>query len=91
MTPERYQAYAQDCALNLDQTEFLGGIVAREPGTSRRSSQTPSVQELARAYATYQRVLLDHESLDFGDLLMYTLKLFRASGNFVAVSKTVSI
>ncbi len=35
------------------------------------------IQEIADAYHTYQQILLDNSALDFGDLLLYTLKLFR--------------
>ncbi len=34
-------------------------------------------QELARAYQTYNQLLLEHSYLDFGDLIVYTLKLFK--------------
>ncbi len=33
--------------------------------------------EIARAYLTYQALLLENEVLDFGDLINYLLKLFR--------------
>ncbi len=35
------------------------------------------IYEVARAYHTYQQLLLDNNALDFGDLINYTLKLFR--------------
>lgn len=35
------------------------------------------VSELARAYHTYQQILLEHDSLDFGDLILYTLQLLQ--------------
>lgn len=35
------------------------------------------VKEIAKAYATYQKVLLENNCLDFGDLLNYCLKLFK--------------
>ncbi len=34
-------------------------------------------EELARAYHTYQQILLERDSLDFGDLILYTLQLLR--------------
>ncbi len=36
------------------------------------------VKEVARAYHVYQQLLLESNALDFGDLINYTLKLFRA-------------
>ncbi|MEK7648547.1 MAG: UvrD-helicase domain-containing protein [Patescibacteria group bacterium] len=38
--------------------------------------ETARIQELARAYTKYQQLLLDESALDFGDLIVYTLKLF---------------
>ncbi len=35
------------------------------------------IKELANAYQTYNQLLLDNNFLDFGDLLIYTLKLWR--------------
>ena len=35
------------------------------------------IHELACAYGAYQQLLLDARSLDFGDLITYTLRLFR--------------
>jgi len=35
------------------------------------------LKEIARAYHTYQQLLLENNALDFGDLINYTLKLFR--------------
>ena len=35
------------------------------------------INEVANAYHTYQQLLLENSALDFGDLINYTLKLFR--------------
>ena len=35
------------------------------------------INEVANAYHVYQRLLLDEGAMDFGDLINYTLKLFR--------------
>ncbi len=35
------------------------------------------IQEIAQAYETYQNLLLENNFLDFGDLIIYTLKLFK--------------
>jgi len=35
------------------------------------------INEVANAYHVYQQVLLDNSALDFGDLINYTLRLFR--------------
>jgi len=40
-------------------------------------SDIKRLTELANGYNTYQSILLENDTLDFGDLLMYTLKLLR--------------
>jgi len=35
------------------------------------------VNEVALAYHTYQKILLDNSCLDFGDLINYTIELFK--------------
>ncbi len=42
------------------------------------------VRELARAYHTYNQLLLDEKYLDFGDLIVYTLRLFQERPNVLA-------
>jgi DNA helicase-2/ATP-dependent DNA helicase PcrA len=42
------------------------------------------LEELAKAYHTYNKLLLDQGLLDFGDLIVYTLKLFRERPNILA-------
>lgn len=41
------------------------------------------LRELASAYHTYNKLLLDNGFLDFGDLIVYTLKLFRERPNIL--------
>lgn len=41
-----------------------------------QESSDDRLLELARAYGTYQELLLEGGSLDFGDLINYTIKLF---------------
>ncbi len=36
-----------------------------------------NLKEIAEAYHIYNQLLLDNESIDFGDLIFYTVKLFR--------------
>lgn len=40
-------------------------------------AEASRVMELARAYETYNQLLLDNNALDFGDLILYTLRLLR--------------
>ena len=39
--------------------------------------ETERIKEVANAYHVYQKILLDNNALDFGDLINYCLKLFK--------------
>ncbi len=59
--PEEYLAYADSLKKDLILNDDLEYV---------------QVNEIAEAYHTYQKLLLDKNSLDFGDLINYVLKLF---------------
>lgn len=65
--PADYLEYAENLHLDTDQT---GDREEREMEISR-------VREVANAYHVYQNLLLEHNALDFGDLINYTLQLFQ--------------
>jgi DNA helicase-2/ATP-dependent DNA helicase PcrA len=60
--PEHYLEYADTLKIRDDAPE---------------ESKTQRIFEIARAYHVYQRLLLENNSLDFGDLINYCLKLFQ--------------
>jgi len=60
--PEDYLKYAEKLKTRDDMPE---------------DSETERIKEVANAYHTYQRLLLENSSLDFGDLINYCLKLFQ--------------
>jgi DNA helicase-2/ATP-dependent DNA helicase PcrA len=62
ITPEDYLKYAESLQLDKDNADI------QEHGR---------IKEVANAYHKYQKLLLDEGCLDFGDLINYTLKLFR--------------
>jgi DNA helicase-2/ATP-dependent DNA helicase PcrA len=62
--PEEYLAHAR-------------AVAAAEDLTPEAQEEADRVLELAEAYATYQQLLLEHDSLDFGDLQTYALELLR--------------
>lgn len=62
VSPEEYLQYVEDKKLDADSIEHEQGDVR--------------YKELANAYHTYNQLLLDHESFDFGDLIYYCVKLF---------------
>lgn len=69
--PNDYLEYAKDLKLDRDQEEFLKKKEGEEISEKQR------ITEVANAYHTYQQLLLDNSALDFGDLIIYTIKLFK--------------
>ncbi|MCD6471197.1 UvrD-helicase domain-containing protein [bacterium] len=67
ISPEEYNEYAESIKLNYD-SKMSDELLDQE--SSR-------LKEIARAYHTYQQLLLENDSLDFGDLINYTVKLFK--------------
>ncbi len=65
--PEEYLQYAEATHLNTDQAGDREEI----------EQETLRVREVANAYHVYQQLLLEKNSLDFGDLINYTLRLFQ--------------
>jgi len=61
--PEDYLEYSEKLKTNL--------VDLPETGEIER------VKEIANAYHVYQRLLLENNFLDFGDLIIYCLKLFK--------------
>jgi len=45
--------------------------------TAMSEDERQQLQELASAYKTYQHIKMDHDVMDFGDLIFYLNKLFR--------------
>lgn len=63
ISPEQYLLYAENLKLNQDTEDVV--------------LEAKRINELANAYHIYQNLLLKNNSLDFGDLIIYTLKLFK--------------
>jgi len=63
VTPERYVEFATNAVLDGDSTDIL-------------DSERKRLKELADTYAMYQKILRDEGALDFGDVIMETLRLF---------------
>jgi DNA helicase-2/ATP-dependent DNA helicase PcrA len=63
VSPEEYLEFVKNAALDQD--------VATE------AEERSRLAEIANAYHVYQKLLLDNGCLDFGDLLLYTLRLFK--------------
>ena len=90
ITPEQYLEYAESLKLSTDVAEGVGAANAGKKKKRSASSTTEPVDEssaeageisriaeVANAYHVYQKLLLDNNYLDFGDLINYTLLLFQ--------------
>lgn len=87
VSPDDYLAYAEAERANLDSTN----------SNEEANSEVNRLIELAQAYHTYQQILLENDSLDFGDLILYTLhllqkrlrvlKILRAKYKFILVDE----
>lgn len=74
--PEEYLEYAQKLQLDLD-----GEVTTNKANLSdeqkARVDEAQRVMEVAKAYAKYQQLLRDNSALDFGDLIVETIHLFK--------------
>lgn len=84
VTPEDYLQYAQNLKLSLDNPDFVSAskkTVEAEEEEEMESLDIERIEELASAYHTYQQILLEEDSLDFGDLINYAVKLLQSRPN----------
>ena len=68
ITPEKYLEYAEDLRLDKDSVEI---------------EEKSRLNEVADAYHTYNRLLLDNNALDFGDLIFYSVQLLKKRKNIL--------
>ncbi len=81
--PEEYALFVQEQSLNHNSA--LGIPVE---GIEGQEFDAMKLREIASAYATYEQILRDENALDFGDLLVWTLKLLRERPNILAKYRT---
>lgn len=91
ITPEAYVEYAEGLKLSLGVSEsVLVREVGKEPKKKMKTkrvahlespetdpTEASRIMEIANSYLTYQKLLLDNNFLDFGDLINYCLELFK--------------
>ena len=81
IAPEEYLEYTEKLRLSLDAEPAMPPpSPPRERGSKEgvlEAEEIIRIQEVANAYHVYQKLLLDNNSLDFGDLINYSLKLFK--------------
>ncbi|MBT5338400.1 UvrD-helicase domain-containing protein [Candidatus Falkowbacteria bacterium] len=79
--PENYLKYAQEIKLNDDVHDFVNKIDFSKVDEANQKEilkqEILRIEEIANAYQTYQQILIDNESLDFADLINYTIQLFK--------------
>ncbi len=68
--PEDYLEYSEGLRTNLTDLP--------------EDSEAERIKEVAEAYHTYQKLLLENSALDFGDLINYCLKLFEQRPRLLA-------
>ncbi len=91
ITPDTYLEYAEKAASSPDALSVPDKKPTRASAKKKTASSPDDeaalekrrLGELARAYQVYNKLLLDNGFLDFGDLIGYTLKLFRERPNIL--------
>lgn len=92
VSPEEYLRFARELALNTDAENFLQQLLTEDERASLTANEVrqlaaqeiAKINEVAAAYHTYQQLLLKQGAFDFGDLIAYTLKLFRERPKILA-------
>ena len=77
ITPEQYAQWVED----LLAKKVGGGPEGLASLDAETKLDIKKWQELSRAFATYEQLLVDKSMLDFGGLMTYTLKLFAERPN----------
>ncbi|MFA5163601.1 MAG: ATP-dependent DNA helicase [Patescibacteria group bacterium] len=88
-----YLAYAENLESDRDR-RLSGAVKAKKASRAKKISsdddreetdeiEVERLRELANAFHVYNQLLLKNNFLDFGDLIIYTLKLFRDRPNIL--------
>lgn len=76
---QKYLDYAEKLQANLDKS------LSKSSEKKADEAEIARLLELAKAYQKYNQLLLDNNYLDFGDLIMYCLKLFKERPNILSL------
>ena len=85
VSPDAYRAHAERLAVRaaeaLAEVEAAGSVAteADREAAAALEEEARRQAELARAYATYQRLLAENGAIDFGDQVSLALRLLRES------------
>ncbi len=72
--PDEYLEYAKGLQMNRDDAE---NTKKKRGDEEEEISEEQRIKEVANAYHIYEQLLLESGALDFGDLILYTIKLFK--------------
>ncbi|OGF31516.1 hypothetical protein A2533_04055 [Candidatus Falkowbacteria bacterium RIFOXYD2_FULL_35_9] len=77
--PADYLKYAEEIKLNSDSSDFIAQLDLTEVNDKDAiiKNEILRLEEISNAYHVYQQILLENESLDFADLMLYTIELFK--------------
>jgi DNA helicase-2/ATP-dependent DNA helicase PcrA len=91
ISPADYLQYAEGLEQNLDRA-LSGAKVGKKKAKKNIDEpeeiselEVKRLNELANAFHIYNQLLLDNNFLDFGDLINYTLKLFKERPNILQI------
>ncbi len=81
VTPQNYLEYAQSLNLDSDLEPTKKKKKKADDSGEDTALEIKRINELAEAYHVYNQLLLDSSSLDFADLIFYTVKLLKERPN----------
>ena len=92
VTPETYLQYVEDLKLNNDNPDFVSSLIDKDDAKKLSKTELKELlaeeivkqAEVADSYFIYQKLLVENNALDFGDLINYCLKLFQTRKNLLA-------
>ncbi len=82
ISPEDYLAHAQKLRLSLDQPHKTKKKAASGEEEADET-EISRIEEIANAYQVYERLLLENNYLDFGDLINYCVRLLEKRGKIL--------
>ncbi len=86
---ERLSGKKLDRGVKTKTKKKLGAATeGEETGDEGEVMEVGRIKELANAYHIYNQLLLENNYLDFGDLIVYVLKLFRERPNILKFYQT---
>lgn len=68
---------------NISPADYLTYAIGLQVSDDMDGMEISRIKELAGAFNTYNQILLDEGLLDFGDLIVYLLKLFKERPNIL--------